>query len=62
MINTLNDRKNITPQVANSMGLVIRHAYIVTKIADIEIDYQDNRIMRLFNPWGDATSEWNGNW
>ncbi len=42
-------------------GLVRGHAYICTKLADLELGGQNHRIMRLYNPWGNEV-EWNGKW
>lgn len=42
-------------------GLVRGHAYICTKLAELEINGENQRILRLYNPWGNEV-EWNGNW
>ena len=38
-------------------GLVMGHAYTVTKIACIEINNRENRLIRARNPWGNEI-EW----
>ena len=40
-----------------SNGLVQGHAYIVTKVAELDINNKDYRLIRLYNPWGNDV-EW----
>lgn len=42
-----------------SNGLVMGHAYTVTKIACIELGYREIKLIRLRNPWGNEV-EWKG--
>jgi hypothetical protein len=44
-----------------SNGLVQGHAYIVTKAAEVVLNGRENRLMRLYNPWGNDV-EWTGDW
>ena len=48
-------------EVKLSNGLVQGHAYIMTKVAQLEIRDRDIRLVRLYNPWGNDV-EWNGDW
>lgn len=40
-------------------GLVMGHAYTVTKIACVEIGYREIKLIRVRNPWGNEV-EWRG--
>ncbi|CAF0866413.1 unnamed protein product [Brachionus calyciflorus] len=42
-------------------GLVMGHAYTVTKIACIEINRREVKLIRVRNPWGNEV-EWKGAW
>ena len=42
-------------------GLVMGHAYTITKIAILNINSREERIVRLRHPWGNEV-EWNGAW
>ncbi len=42
-------------------GLVMGHAYTVTRIACIEVGVREIRLIRLRNPWGNE-AEWRGAW
>ena len=42
-------------------GLVMGHAYTVTKVASIEIGTRELRLIRVRNPWGNEI-EWKGSW
>jgi len=42
-------------------GLVRGHAYIITKMAEIDLRGVFHKIVRVYNPWGNET-EWNGEW
>lgn len=42
-------------------GLVRGHAYIITKLAEIEVKGDLHKIMRIYNPWGNDV-EWKGEW
>ena len=44
-----------------SNGLVMGHAYTVTKIALLEINGKEVRLVRVRNPWGNEV-EWKGSW
>ncbi|XP_059139505.1 calpain-A-like isoform X2 [Physella acuta] len=46
---------------ADENGLVPGHAYTVTNIAMVRHRLGDERLIRVRNPWGDAT-EWKGSW
>ena len=35
-----------------SNGLVTGHAYMCTRLAELDIDGQIHRLIRLYNPWG----------
>ncbi|XP_051723673.1 calpain-1 catalytic subunit-like [Ctenopharyngodon idella] len=41
-------------------GIVLGHAYTVTKVYQVTSGRYPVQLVRLFNPWGD--SEWNGDW
>lgn len=41
-------------------GIVLGHAYTVTKVHQVMSGRNPVQLVRLFNPWGD--SEWNGDW
>ncbi|KAK2878554.1 hypothetical protein Q8A67_019345 [Cirrhinus molitorella] len=41
-------------------GIVLGHAYTVTKVYQVTSGRDPVQLVRLFNPWGD--SEWNGDW
>ncbi|XP_048047709.1 calpain-1 catalytic subunit [Megalobrama amblycephala] len=41
-------------------GIVLGHAYTVTKVYQVMSGRHPVQLVRLFNPWGD--SEWNGDW
>ncbi|XP_067311188.1 calpain-1 catalytic subunit [Pseudorasbora parva] len=41
-------------------GIVLGHAYTVTKVYQVMSGKYPVQLVRLFNPWGD--SEWNGDW
>uniref|UniRef100_A0A672ND13 Si:ch211-202f3.3 n=1 Tax=Sinocyclocheilus grahami TaxID=75366 RepID=A0A672ND13_SINGR len=41
-------------------GIVLGHAYTVTKVYQVMSGRNPVQLVRLFNPWGD--SEWNGDW
>lgn len=49
------------PEARMSNGLVRGHAYIITKLAEIEIRGVFHKIVRVYNPWGNEV-EWNGEW
>lgn len=42
-------------------GLVAGHAYTITKIAILDVNSRQERIVRLRHPWGNEV-EWNGAW
>ena len=44
-----------------SNGLVMGHAYTVTKVAALEMGSREVRIIRVRNPWGNEV-EWKGAW
>ena len=44
-----------------SNGLVMGHAYTITRIALVEFRGRDVRLIRLRNPWGNEV-EWTGSW
>lgn len=46
---------------ADSSGLVSGHAYTVTDVKNVSINKIGVELMRIRNPWGDAT-EWKGAW
>ncbi|RMZ95081.1 calpain-3 isoform X2 [Brachionus plicatilis] len=48
-------------EVRLSNGLVQGHAYIITKVAELEKRDETFRLIRLYNPWGNDV-EWNGDW
>lgn len=52
---------NFKGEVRLSNGLVQGHAYIITKVAEIEKRDKIFRLIRLYNPWGNDV-EWNGDW
>ncbi|KTF77217.1 hypothetical protein cypCar_00039660 [Cyprinus carpio] len=41
-------------------GIVVGHAYTVTKVYQVMSGRNPVKLVRLFNPWGD--SEWKGDW
>ncbi|RXN11317.1 calpain-1 catalytic subunit-like protein [Labeo rohita] len=41
-------------------GIVLGHAYTITKVYQVMSGSNPVHLVRLFNPWGD--SEWNGDW
>ncbi|KAL1258138.1 hypothetical protein QQF64_011382 [Cirrhinus molitorella] len=41
-------------------GIILGHAYTVTKVHQVMSGKNPVQLVRLFNPWGD--SEWNGDW
>ncbi|XP_076473056.1 calpain-B-like [Babylonia areolata] len=53
------DWRNSTKAEAN--GLVPGHAYTVTDVTKIRHEMGEEKLVRLRNPWGDAT-EWRGSW
>lgn len=46
---------------ADANGLIPGHAYTVTDIAQIKHKMGEEKLLRIRNPWGDAT-EWRGSW
>ncbi len=58
-INVLPTDYRIEARMSN--GLVRGHAYIITKMAEIEIRGVFHKIIRVYNPWGNDV-EWNGEW
>ena len=42
-------------------GLVMGHAYTVTRVAALEMRTRETRIVRVRNPWGNNV-EWSGSW
>lgn len=42
-------------------GLVVSHAYLVTKVAKLEDKDKSYRLIRIYNPWGNHV-EWKGDW
>ena len=42
-------------------GLVMGHAYTVTRVASLETGKRETRIIRVRNPWGNDV-EWKGSW
>ncbi|KAK7505992.1 hypothetical protein BaRGS_00002714, partial [Batillaria attramentaria] len=46
---------------AEANGLVPGHAYTVTDVTKIRHEMGEEKLVRLRNPWGDAT-EWRGSW
>ena len=42
-------------------GLVRGHAYIISKMAEIGLSGKVEKIVKLYNPWGNNT-EWKGEW
>lgn len=46
---------------AQANGLVPGHAYTVTDVTKIRHEMGEEKLVRLRNPWGDAT-EWRGSW
>lgn len=51
-------KRSSVAEIKLSNGLVQGHAYVLTKVAEIEINGVDCRLLRVYNPWGDL--EWNG--
>ena len=45
----------------DELGMVPGHAYSITKVIKLELDGQEHQLIRVRNPWGNA-SEWNGDW
>ncbi|XP_071111005.1 calpain-A-like [Haliotis cracherodii] len=46
---------------ADANGLVSGHAYTITGIRKIHHEMGEEKLLRIRNPWGDAT-EWKGSW
>ncbi|KAK2186212.1 hypothetical protein NP493_210g00025 [Ridgeia piscesae] len=47
--------------MADANGLVSGHAYTVTKVMRVSHRMNDERLLRIRNPWGNET-EWKGSW
>ena len=48
-------------EVKLTNGLVKGHAYICTRVAEFKLNGEKQKIIRLYNPWGNEV-EWNGKW
>ncbi|XP_075195168.1 calpain-13-like [Anomaloglossus baeobatrachus] len=53
-------KNKLRENVLQENGLVERHAYAITKCAEVAFRNGFVRLIRLWNPWG--SGEWNGNW
>ncbi len=49
-----------SPNRNDRKGLLPSHAYLITKLASIYIKGVKNRIICIYNPWGNV--EWKGDW
>jgi hypothetical protein len=55
-VNARNER-----EVKLHNGLVGGHAYICTRLCEFKLNGEKQRIIRIYNPWGNEV-EWNGKW
>ena len=47
----LSDQQQQKEQKLNN-GLVTGHAYMCTRLVELEIDGERHKLIRLYNPWG----------
>ena len=53
-IQMLPDQQQQKEQKLNN-GLVTGHAYMCTKLVELDLDGERHRLIRLYNPWGKAS-------